>query len=687
MLSDKEIVKRFYGSKDDDAGHKEISESGLADQKEEDDLNRSFYNGDRSAYTHEMSVDNQKLAVCFNRVRPYIHSYIGFAAQNRRQSEFFAVEKDDQKRVMYTETANKWMECIRSTANAEQVETEQDKQHSICGYGVVVKDEDYTRNPHGEITYTETTRDFWWDPMSCHPGLSDRRWEFIKKKLSVNEAIKRFGGKEEDYQEAKTATYSAYEYYREGGIYDKIAYDWSGPSEKGMVYIYDYHWYDFEPYWRIKNPIFDEQYQQDGRASAIASALDNMKAIRMAEEENVDLFYFDPRSPVLALNKEQYDDVKEILDALGIDYEAEENLRKVYYEAILSGNKVFKKRKSTDQSGFVAKIKTADYDYENKLWFGMVSSLREPAKYSNSAITKFLLILASTSGPGYFYNVNMVPNVAEFEAKAALNAKALPIKGDPNIAIRDKQQTALPNGYDVLYPMFVKALSDVIGFAPEAMGVGDVSQPSFELEQQRIKQVMTTLAVYFDAITMYQKDDARSMPYYMRRLARNNEGRVIPIEKDGERTISQMYSSMIADEYSIDIGEMPDTPTKRKEQATVMQNFADKVATLAPQKAVEVYALAVEYLPIPSSDKSKWRNLLTPPPTPEAQAAAQKQQQLKDAATMSELQGKQAANDLKKAQAQKTMAEVTKVQTETDQTNLENLAMSTQPQAPISISI
>ena len=78
MLSDDKIVKQFYGDKDDGNGHKSISESLLKKQKAEDRLNWEFYNGDRAAYTHEMSYENQKLAVVFNRVRPYIHGFVGF---------------------------------------------------------------------------------------------------------------------------------------------------------------------------------------------------------------------------------------------------------------------------------------------------------------------------------------------------------------------------------------------------------------------------------------------------------------------------------------------------------------------------------------------------------------------------------------------------------------------------------
>ena len=689
MKSDSAIVSQFYGKKGGEAGHKAISESMFKKQKQEDDKNWEFYHGDRAAYTHEMSYDNQKLAVCFNRVRPYIHSFIGFAAQNRRQPEYFALERDDQLRVAYTETANRMLSAIRSTANADQVETEQDKWLAVCGYGAVIAVENYETNPDGQVDYIECSKDYWWDPYAFQPGLVDRRWGFIKKKMSGKDAVMRFGGNEEDYQATETTEFTNFEYHN-NAPYDRISYDWVGASEKGQVYIYEYHWYEMEKYWRIKNPAYDPQYQ--AIAPIILQRLEAMRQIRLEEEESEDLFKFDPKARIFALTKDQYDDVTAIFESIGIEVDADENLRKLYCEAVLSGNKVFKKRKSIDQSGFACKIKTADYDRKNNLWHGMVSSLREPAKYANKSLTEFLLILAGTAKPGFFYDIDRVGDVAVFEKNALKNKKALGVNGNPNEVIMSKQQAVLPSGYDALYPVFVKALSDAIGFAPEALGMGDLSQPSAEIEQQRIKQVMTTLAIYFDSITLYQRDRARSDLYFMRRLARNNEGRPIPVtDGEGEKRISEVYSNMIADEYTIDIGEIPDTPTMRKEQGNIMRAYAAEVAQLVPPKAAEVYALAATYLPISQSEQAKWRNLLTPPQDPQAVQAAQedaaKQKQIQEQTAIGQIEWQAAEAALKKAQAEKALAEVQKVQAETNKTDIENIAATTVSPENISLTI
>jgi len=706
MISDTAIIKNFYGIGSKNPGHKQIAESGLSNQKKEDRINEQFFHGDEAAYTHELGHGTTKLAVCFNRVRPFVHSFAGFAAQNRRVPEFFAIDKDDEKRQQGNEVANRGYSWMRGNANADQVETEQDKVFGIKGYGAVTKEIDYMDNPDGQIKYFEVTRDYWWDPTASSAGLTDRTFEYIRKKIEPDTAIKRFGGKEEDYEEATRDTHAPFRFWREGGVYDRIAFDWVGTHEPKLVYIYEYHWFELENYWRIFNPIFKEELQANGKAQALLAALDRMKELRIAEAEQEststtneygdneveDLFQFDPRKRILSLNKEQYDDFKAIAEELDIEFDSDKNLRKVYYEAVLSGSSVFKKRKAIDQSAFAVNVKTADYDHHRRVWHGLVSSLREPARYANAALTKFLLILASTSGPGYFYDLTMIDDVDKFEDQASKNATALGINGNPNVAIRDKQQPALPNGYDTLYPLFLQALPDSIGFAPEALGLGDLSQPSFELEQQRIKQVMTTLAVYFDAITLYQKQDAKSCLYYQRRLVRNNEGRPIPfIDDKGEQSIAELYSNMISEEYSIDIGEAPDTPTKRKEQGAIMQNFADKIATTAPQLANKAYALAVNTLPITLTEKSKWRDMLDPEPDPQQvqqqQEEQARQKELQETAIMTDLEKTQSETAKNQASTEKTLAEVDKVEAETDKVDLETVIASTNPLNEVNINL
>jgi hypothetical protein len=684
MKSNQEIINQFYGK----SGHKAYSEKGLNLQKEEDEINLGFFHGDEMSYKAELSNESRRFAVCFNRVQPVINFYVGFAAQNRRNTDFNSLSVDDEIRQSLTEIINKSSAWIRSNANADQVETQQDISVAVCGYGAVTKAIDYTKNPDGEVVYKEVTQDFYWDAQAKEAGLLDRRWDFIKTTMYVEDAIKFFGGSEEDYE----FHYAQGSYKFDpnlGGGYDRIAYEHVN-STGNLIHVYQYNWYDLEKQWRIENPIFNEA--NEFIASMVLVEFENLKKLRLAEAEDDEYYNFNPRAKNIIASKDLKADLEEIVARYNIKLEYDENLTRCYYEAIISGTKVFQKRKSIDQSGFTTKIKTAFYDRKNKLWRGMVSSLREPARYANKMVTDYLFLVASTAKSGWFYDQNKVLDITAFEERVNKSAKAIGVDGDPSMVVMPKQQGVLPNGFDNLYPIFVQTVFDTVGLNREAMGMGDLSQPSFELEQQRIKQVMVTLAIYFDSITLYQKEDARSLPYYIKRLAKNKEGfPIVANNNDGVPSTVQVFSDMIEEHYAIEIGEAPDTPTRKKEQMMMINSFTDKIIMSTPHLAAKALAKQAKFLPISGRERLEYVQLLDPPLDPQAQQAqaekAAKEDAIKEEMIATDMRKKRAETELKTAQTAKTQAEISKVEAEADKANLETIAMSTIPVNELNINI
>jgi len=171
------------------------------------------------------------------------------------------------------------------------------------------------------------------------------------------------------------------------------------------------------------------------------------------------------------------------------------------------------------------------------------------------------------------------------------------------------------------------------------------------LESQRINQVLATLAVYFDAISLYQLEHARMMVTFMRILAENSQGRLIRIMgKDGAATYMDLSEDKTTAEYDVDIGETPTTPAQKEQTTQVMIDFADKMA----QFGQNIYAQVIPYLPISAQDKQSLTKAITP--SPEAQQAqaqdAQHQKMVQDMMNATIIDGNKAkaTNDMSKAQ-------------------------------------
>lgn len=694
MKSNKEIVKQFY----DKNGHYHISMSGLRKQKDEDRMNRGFYSGDEAFVCVNLDAEAKKYHVTMNRTKPYVDSIAGFMAQLRRQPDYNARIPDYVEQEARSGYMNALSNYVRNDANAEEVETQQDLQQVICGYGATATDITYnaTTNPSGDIIMAECTEDVYWDPEARNTNLIDSRWCFVNKLMPVEDAVAMYGGDESDYEDVDIDERTAYKYWPEGGVYTARTFDWD-ITNRQMVNVCFYEWYDIEKYYSMENPLFDPLNQDIASFIAVAFDILKKKQKQMLEDadEVEDMFSFDPTQEIITMSAEEYAAVKAILDEYGIKAVADAGKRRVYYRAIISGEKVFKKFKLLDQNGFSIKFKTGFYDANRKLWFGIVTSLREPQRYYNKALSEFVKIIATTSKPGVLYNIDAVENAEEFESLYQQAASAIGVRDIGGI--RNKQEPYLPTGLENLAQEFAANLSAVSNINPEFLGQSTNSQISGVLEATRIKQVMASLALYFNSATLYLKEWGRMMVPYYKVLARNSRNRLIPVL--GERGVmeyAKLSENQFAAEYDVDVGEAPTTPAQKEMVQQTMMAYADKVGTLLsqtmPDKALEVYKEVLDYMPIKQADKAKWKKIFEIPPPDPAQQAMQAEMAQKNAALdmafkQAMIEEKQANTLYRTSAVDKAVAETDRTDAETRQKEMENLAISTNPIQSVNINI
>jgi hypothetical protein len=694
MKSNKDIVSQFYNKN----GHYHISMSGLRKQKDEDRMNRGFYSGDEQFICVNLDEEARKYYVTMNRTKPYVDSIVGFMAQHRRKPEYNARIPNQAEQEARSAYMNAMSDYVRDDANAEEIETQQDLEQVISGYGAVATDITYdaTTNPSGDIIMAECTEDVYWDPESRATNLLDSRWCFVKKLMPVEDAVAMYGGEESDYEDVDLDERTAYKYWAEGGIYTARSFDWD-ITNRTMVNVCFYEWYDIEKYYSMENPILDPLNQDIAQFLMVAFDLLKKKQQQMLEDadEVEDMFSFDPTQEIITMTAEEYAAVKAILDEYGIKAVADSGKRRVHYRAILSGEKVFKKFKLLSQTGFSIKFKTGFFDKNRKLWFGIVTSLREPQRYYNKALSEFVKIIASTAKPGVLYNVDAVENAEEFEDLYQKAASAIGVRDISGI--RNKQEPYMPSGLENLAQEFAANLSAVSNINPEFLGQSNNSQISGVLEATRIKQVMASLALYFNSGTLYLKEQARMMVPYFKVLARNSKNRLIPIL--GERGVmeyAKLSENQFAAEYDVDVGEAPVTPAQKELVQQSMMAYVDKAAMVlaqtAPQKAIDLYREGIDYLPIKQADKVKWKKLLEMPQPDPQQAAmeaelAQRNASLDMAFKEAMIKEKEANTLYRTSTVDKTVAETDRTEAEFRQKELENLAISTNPLPQPTINI
>lgn len=672
MITTKEIAKQFEK-------HKNVSEGRLSKQYTNTKKCQAFYAGDNMEYRDEFDITNvrgekRKAMVKFNKVKPYVNAVKGFMLQNRRRPKYEARIENSQTQELFTEKANAVLNYCRDNANADQIETHQDGDMLINGYGWVETALSYgegyaTTEVDGE--YIKARLDplsVGWDPNAKQTNLLDRRWDYYCCEYNLEEAKKLFSRTDdEDFQSAddEDTTSADYQYFPYGGLYDKIApLDWTR-KEENMVKIYFYQWYEIETYYRTANPLYEIEDPQTVQAVDI---------FLQYLAQDTDDESFDPRAEILSYGSDIAKELQEYFgNYLGEVYEYK---RKVFYEAIISGKSVFNAYKSISQQGFRRQCKTGDYDSYNKIWTGMVNSMIEPVLYYNKALSELMFTIASNSKGGVMYEESAVKDIEEFEENYSKTDAAIEVE-DGALAggkIQEKARAQLPTGLNDVIGLSNQAVQDVNGFDVTFMGSREFANDTATFQKQRVRQAISLLSCYFDSASLYQKIDARVSLDLLRVFVENNENMSIRvIGQDGQAMFMALNTNEISAEYDVLIAEAPSTAEEKQEQAVIFMGMGDKIAATGDmQTAKSIYAKAVELMPLDYSMKESLQEILSPEQEPINPAYVQELEtvieQLQSEARQAGIQKTLSSAELDVARAQEALSKISKTQAETAET-------------------
>lgn len=605
-----------------------ISKRGLGNQYNNTEACQSFYNGNMMTYEDKIqfvdsSGSRKRATVKFNKVQSNVDSVVGFMAQNRRQAKFMARVKASAGQALYSRNMNALYGYHRENMNADQIETEQDADMMINGYGATENDLSYivgnsTTNPNGDILKMRLDpRTVGWDPKDKSKNLLSSRWAYYYQDYDLKDALDLFHNSSEDDFEQVGAEEDdgGYQYNPYGGVYDKIketdAVEWTS-KEEDMVRVYNMQWFKYEKFYKAKNPLYQAQDQVD--AQFIQARLEIIKSeIKTYQPTGIDagdMFDFDPLAEEFTFD----DSTKaKLVEEFGDLIDPIPFTRKAFYTAICSGSHVFTVFRSVCQQGFSIKFKTGIYSEQFKIWIGMVNAMMEPQKYYNKAVTEFMFTVSSLSKGGVMIEEGAIEDITEFEDKWAKTDGVIEVEKGAltNGMIQEKQQALLPSGIDTIINLSDAAIV-ANGVDPSFLGAANAQETGI-LYKRRIRQVISKMARYFDSITLYQKEDARLNADLIRVWIQNNAGEWVRITgPDGADEFEQISEDMLAPEYDVSIQEAAQTPEDNMETAQVIGTYGDRLSLTNPQAASAFYAESVQLLPLDGDVRNRLVEALQP---------------------------------------------------------------------------
>ena len=583
---------------------------------------QSFEAGDIMDYVQRVQYTNsaggkKAVMVQFNRVKPYVNAVKGFMAQNRKRGKYVARTDVAPLQDQLSKYSNSLKDYLLENANGAQVETQQDGDQLVAGYGALETNLTYadghaTTDPNGEVQMGRLDPlAVGWDHTARATNLLDARYVYYKEIYNLDVAKALFNDSEDDdfepiSEEEDEGVYS----YFDGGNYDKErvseGVEWSDKEDK-EVKVYFYQWYQVEPFYRCDNPI-------EALTNPESKARGQMTLERIANEieSDDDMFAFDPTSEVLSFDKKVKTELEE---AFGEYVEIFEYNRKVFYTAVLSGDHVFTATRSVSQQAFTIQFKTGDFDSKNQIWTGMVNSMKDPSIYYNKSLTELMFTIGANSKGGVLVESDAVEDIQEFESMYAKTDAVVIVEPGAlsGNKIKPKKEPFSPTGYEGVISLVDASFAEVNGIDKSFLGSSENKMQTAALARQQVKQVTSALACYFDSGVLFQKTHSRIMLDLMRIYAENNDGGLFRIlGEDGAQEFVAISSDKLSGEYDVSIVEAPQTQEEKLEFAELLSNMADKLMAVGDPSGKVIYAVALKYLPIDKADIQQITKILMP---------------------------------------------------------------------------
>lgn len=312
-----------------------------------------------------------------------------------------------------------------------------------------------------------------------------------------------------------------------------------------------------------------------------------------------------------------------------------------------------------------------------------------------------MFTIATNSKGGVFAEESAIIDIVEFEKNYSKTDGVIVVNDGAltNGTIQEKKSPHVPTGLEDIVSIAHSALTDVNGFDATFMGSREFAEDTAAFQRQRIRQVVSLLACYFDSISLYQKTKARIELDLLRVFVENNQNMTVRmIGEDGKALFMRLQSKQLSAEYDVAMGEAPLSVQDKEAQATILTAIGDKLIMTDPASAKVVYATAIELMPLDFAMKQKIKQVLMPE-SDNIDPAYVKQLEEQVQALMSEMNQAQLAKikssvslDMARAQemvkkVRKTEADTVKVLEEAKRTALESDLARNTPDKTVTVNV
>lgn len=558
------------------------SREGLSSYRASIREDYDFYAGRQwDAADEQFLQENKRPIITFNRIGPTIDAVTGSERFNRQAIRYLPRTLDDGPLNEMITNVAQW---VRDRSDAEDEESEAFQDCLITGIGFTDTWLDIDDDPDGQIRIQRISPlEMYWDINSRKRNLSDAVYMIRVRLMDIDEIKQNWPGKKLRFDEILTLDNegsdphdaTAAKFYRN---------DQSGRmAAKKSIPVLQCQWWEKTPGFRVANP----------------------------------------NGQVEELSQEELNSIKDIAP----EVQAVRITKKRYYQAFVAGGTLLEKEElhGGDVPGFTFRPITGKRDEDRKTWFGLMRAMKDPQRWSNKFFSQILDIINSNAKGGILAEKGAFSNIRDAERKWA-KPDAIVELNDGALSrgmIQERKPAPFPSGLDRLMQVAMGAVRDTTGVNLEFLGLAERTQPGV-VEGARTRQGLTTLALFFDSLRRYRKEQGRLLLHFINRYI--DEGTLIRIV--GEDRYVQFSKQPDMMKFDIIVDEAPTSPNMKQEVWAGLQQVLPALIKSGFPLPPDI----IDFLPLPSSVIAKFKKFYA------SQAPSEEQQKMKDAAAQAQLQ-------------------------------------------------
>lgn len=542
--------------------------------------------------------ERSRVPVVFNRVQVILASVSGSEINNRTEVRFIPREIGDAKPNEILTAGAEW---FRDEANAEDEESQAFEDDLVCGIGWTETLLDYTADTDGAPRVVRIDPlEMCWDAHSHRKGLQDATRMARVRTIPISEA-------KDMFPEADLADLNA---------------DWiSADKDEGEEHL----------------QLIGDQYKS-GRKGGGETSGSTVTVVQAQWRERVRAVeYVDPQDGERKeMPKGDWDKLAKVMP-VDIAIPNRPVTRYVWKQAFLGKSGILLENQPC-KDGSTFKAITGNYDRKEKRFYGLLRVMMDPQKYANKWLSQTLHIINSNSKGGVMYEAGAVEDAGKFEEGWAAADSAVMVR-DGALSqgkIQPKPQVQMPAALMQLTQFAISTIRDTSGVSLELMGMADRQQAGV-LEYQRKQASMTTLAVYFDSLRFYRKQQGEVILSFLRDHIAPT-GRLVRLVREGLAEYVPLATETGTRKYDVIVDDSPAAPNEKERTWAIMESLMPVMREAG--MGLEDWADVLDYSPLPSSFAEKLR----------AKAAEQKNKAHEDPAQQMAMQAAQA--DIAKTQSE-----------------------------------